>query len=91
MTPLQSRIHDVVAALQRGEVVSYREVARRAGNRGWARAVGALLAEFGDGLPWWRVVHSDGTLSAPSTAKQRRLLVAEGVEIVDGRVVGGVP
>jgi methylated-DNA-protein-cysteine methyltransferase-like protein len=91
VTPLQSRIHDVVAALQTGEVVSYREVARRAGNRGWARAVGAFLAEYGDGLPWWRVVHSTGQLSAPNKAQQRRRLVSEGVDVVAGRVVGGVP
>lgn len=91
MTPLQLRFHEVVADLQAGEVVSYREVARRAGNRRWARAVGAFLAEHGDGLPWWRVVHSDGALSAPDTAEQRRQLEAEGVEIWGGRVVGGVP
>jgi len=91
VTPLQSRIHDVVAALQPGEVVSYREVARRAGSRGWARAAGALLAEHGDGLPWWRVVHSTGRLSAPDKAQQRRRLVSEGVDVVDGCVVGGVP
>lgn len=91
MTPLQARIRDVIAVLQPGEVVSYGEVARRAGNRGWARAVGAFLAEFGDGLPWWRVVHADGTLSAPDRAEQRRRLATEKVEIVDGRVVGGVP
>ena len=91
MTPLQERIQEVVAALQTGEVVSYQEVARRAGNRGWARAVGSFLAEHGDGLPWWRVVHSSGSLSAPDKRRQRRQLEAEGVEIVDGRVVGGVP
>ena len=91
MTPLQSRIHDVVAALQPGEVVSYREVARRAGNPRWARAVGGFLAEHGDGLPWWRVVHSTGQLSAPDKVQQRRRLVLEGVDIADGCVLGGVP
>jgi alkylated DNA nucleotide flippase Atl1 len=81
----------VIAALQPGEVVSYSEVGRRAGNYRWARAVGAFLAEQGDGLPWWRVVHRDGSLSAPDRRLQRRKLEAEGVEIQDGRVVGGVP
>jgi alkylated DNA nucleotide flippase Atl1 len=81
----------VVAALQPGEVVSYSEVGRRAGNHRWARAVGAFLAEHGDGLPWWRVVHRDGSLSAPDRRLQQRKLEAEGVEVHAGRVVGGVP
>ncbi|MEY2432145.1 MAG: methylated-DNA-protein-cysteine methyltransferase related protein [Acidimicrobiaceae bacterium] len=91
MTPLQERFHEVVRALQSGEVVSYAEVARRSGNRRWARAVGAFLAEFGADVPWWRVVRTGGWLSAPDTADQRRRLQAEGVDVRDGRVVGGVP
>ncbi len=91
MTELARRICEEVARLQPGEVVSYAEVARRVGNWRWARAVGAVLAEHGGGLPWWRVVRRDGTLAAPNTADQRRRLEAEGVDVVDGRVAGGVP
>ena len=88
---MQELIRAAVRALQPGEVVSYREIARRAGNPGAARAVGAFLAEHGDGVPWWRVVHSDGSLSAPNKRDQRRRLVAEGVEVERGRVISGVP
>lgn len=91
MTPLHERFREVVLGLQAGEVVSYGEVARRAGNARWARPVGAFLAEHGEGLAWWRVVHHDGSLSAPKRSLQRQRLEAEGVEIRDGRVVGGVP
>ena len=91
MTELTERIRREVAGLQPGEVVSYAEVGRRAGSARAARAVGAVLAEHGDGLPWWRVVHRDGSLSAPNRAEQRRRLEAEGVDVVDGRVAGGVP
>jgi alkylated DNA nucleotide flippase Atl1 len=91
VTPLQERFGQVVRALQPGEVVSYSEVARRSGNRRWARAVGAFLAEFGADVPWWRVVRSGGWLSAPDAADQRRRLEAEGVEVRDGRVAGGGP
>lgn len=91
MTPLQERFHATVRSLQEGEVVSYREVARRAGSPGAARAVGAFLAEHGHDVPWWRVVHSDGSLSAPNRSEQRRRLVAEGVDVDGGRVVSGVP
>ncbi|HEV3225909.1 MAG TPA: MGMT family protein [Acidimicrobiales bacterium] len=90
MTPLQVRIGQVVGDLQPGEVVSYQEVARRAGSAGAARAVGAFLAEHGAPLPWWRVVHKDGTLAAPNVRTQRRRLESEGVEFEAGRVLGGV-
>jgi methylated-DNA-protein-cysteine methyltransferase related protein len=91
VTELADRIRREVATLQPGEVVSYSEVARRVGSWRWARAVGSTLAEGGDGLPWWRVVRRDGSLAAPDRAEQRRRLESEGVEVVDGRVVGGVP
>jgi methylated-DNA-protein-cysteine methyltransferase-like protein len=91
LTPLQERFRAVVLALQEGEVVSYGEVARRAGNHKQARAVGAFLAEHGGDVPWWRVVHRDGTLAAPNAREQRRRLLAEGVDVLRGRVVGGVP
>ena len=91
MTPLQQRFRQVVDALQPGEVVSYREVARRSGKPGAARAVGAFLAEYGDDVPWWRVVSATGWLSAPNVVDQRRRLRAEGVEIDGERVIGGVP
>jgi len=78
--------------LQRGEVVSYGEVARRAGFPRRARGVGNVLAGHGgDDLPWWRVVRADGRLAAPSPTRQQRLLEDEGVDVEHGRVLGGVP
>ena len=91
MTPLQQRFRDVVAGLAEGEVVSYGEVARRAGQRGAARAVGGFLAEHGAGLPWWRVVRADGTLADHKVREQSRRLRAEGVDVVGGRVVDALP
>lgn len=91
MTPLQQAFRDVVASLAVAEVVSYGEVARRAGRRGAARAVGAFLAEHGTGLPWWRVVRADGSLAVHKPREQARRLRAEGVEVVAGRVVDALP
>jgi alkylated DNA nucleotide flippase Atl1 len=91
MTPLQQRFREVVAGLASGEVVSYGEVARRAGQRGAARAVGGFLAEHGGDLPWWRVVRADGTIAVHKVHEQARRLRAEGVEVVDGRVVDALP
>jgi len=91
MTPLQRRFHAVIADLAMGEVVSYGEVARRAGRRGAARAVGAFLAEHGGDLPWWRVVRADGSLAVHKPTEQQRRLRAEGVEVSGGRVVDAMP
>lgn len=56
---------------------------------GAPRFAGAVLFECDEpDLPWWRVVRADGSLA--KGARQRRLLVAEGVpfrgEKVDMRV-----
>ena len=72
--------------LRRGEVVSYGEVARRAGYPGAARAVGNVLAR-GVGVPWWRVVRADGSLAAHGREEQRRRLTREGVRFVGSRAI----
>lgn len=83
---------DVVAVLEKladGEVVTYGEVAAEAGHPGAARAVGSLLSRRSDaGLCWWRVVTATGRLAPVSQQEQAERLRAEGVEVVDGHVVG---
>lgn len=76
---------DAVRNLRRGEVASYGEIAQDAGFSGAARAVGNVLSAGAD-VPWWRVVRADGRLVSPSAEKQARLLRAEGVRIIDGKV-----
>ena len=77
----------MVRDLDRGEVVSYGEVARRAGYPRAARAVGNVLAGS-MGLPWWRVVRANGELAAHGGQEQARRLRREGIAIRDGRVQG---
>lgn len=78
-------VRTIVRDLRRGEVVSYGEVARRAGNPQAARAVGNVLATTA-GLPWWRVVRASGELAAHSKAEQARRLRREGITIRDDRL-----
>lgn len=78
-------VRQVIRDLRPGEVVSYGEVANRAGKPRAARAVGNVLANS-VGLPWWRVIRSDGTLAAASREEQIRRLRREGVPLKDGRV-----
>jgi alkylated DNA nucleotide flippase Atl1 len=58
-----SRVLDVVDAIPAGSVMSYGEVADLLG-QGGPRQVGRVLALWGGGVAWWRVVHADGSLLA---------------------------
>jgi methylated-DNA-protein-cysteine methyltransferase-like protein len=81
-------VEAVIARLRPGEVVSYGDVAEEAGFPGAARAVGAVLAEPGGDLPWWRVVTARGRLVPGHEAEHARRLRAEGVAVRGGYVVG---
>ena len=58
-----SRVYAVVAKIPRGRVLTYKQVAAKAGNPRAARAVGTLMAQnYDPKIPCHRVVRSDGTL-----------------------------
>jgi len=57
------RVLDVVEAIPPGQVMSYGDVAEFLG-AGGPRQVGRVMALWGGGVPWWRVVHADGSLLA---------------------------
>jgi methylated-DNA-protein-cysteine methyltransferase related protein len=84
------RIFAVVAAIPRGSVASYGQVADRAGFPRGARLVGRALAACPRELPWHRVVNAAGRIALPAGSaafrEQVRRLRAEGVEVRDGRV-----
>jgi methylated-DNA-protein-cysteine methyltransferase-like protein len=80
------RVLACVAAIPPGRVMSYGGVGRCAGTRA-ARAVGQVLARSGEGVPWHRVVRSDGTLADHLRARQYQLLVEEGIPMEGERVV----
>lgn len=84
---MQRRITEVIRSLNKGEVVSYGDIADVAGFPGRARLVGRILAVSNDDLPWWRVVTATGRLVPGQETLQRRMLADEGVEVIDRRVV----
>lgn len=87
MTSFDDDVIGVIALLAEGEVVSYGDIAAVAGRPGAPRAVGRILASSRADLPWWRVVYSDGRLSPANPSEQSDLLRAEGVLVLDYRVV----
>lgn len=50
---------EIVRSIPPGRVMSYGDIAAELGTRG-ARLVGRVMATSGEGVPWWRVVRSDG-------------------------------
>ena len=83
----------VVGSIPRGRVAAYGQVAALAGAARNARQVGHLLKEglCVGGMPWHRVLGSSGKISLPEAAggaRQRRLLLAEGVSFRESGAVG---
>ena len=87
------RIYLVVAAIPRGHVTTYGQVAELAGLPGRARLVGRALGELPDRhpAPWYRVVGAGGRISprgdGSSADEQRLLLEDEGVEFSAGGLI----
>ncbi len=85
------RILAAIRAVPRGQVAGYGVIARRAGLPGRARMVARVLAEHsGTGLPWHRILRSDGRIAFPPGSdgfrEQAQCLQAECVEVRNGRV-----
>jgi len=85
------QVYAVVRRIPRGQVTSYGRVARMLGRPTAARAVGyalrALKDKEDDGVPWQRVINSQGRISIinpeHSGNEQANRLRAEGVVVSD--------
>lgn len=73
-------VYEIVAAVPKGKVTSYGEIARLAGYAGYHRMVGRILhgVPCGMKLPCHRVVNGEGRL-VPGWAEQREMLIGEGI------------
>jgi methylated-DNA-protein-cysteine methyltransferase-like protein len=87
-TDFERAVGDVLDQLEPGDLVTYGDVAAEAGFPGAARAVGSILRRSDGVFPWWRVVSASGRLLAGHEQMQTELLVAEGIEVRDGRIRG---
>ena len=86
------RIYEAVKKIPRGKVATYGQVAEMAGNKKMARAVGNALHKNPDPekIPCYRVVNAKGELAGEfafgGEGAQAKLLQADGIAVVDGRV-----
>ena len=78
----QSRVHTVVSNIPKGTVLTYKDVAAKAGSPRAARAVGNILKKnFNLDIPCHRVIHTDGSIGKYNRGAQKKqvLLRSEGV------------
>lgn len=88
----RQQLYQTIAAIPRGQVASYGQLAALAGQTGAARWVGWCLRSLPNdsSLPWHRVITASGKLPfPPATAKyekQRQALEQEGVRLNNHKV-----
>lgn len=81
MQTFGQKVYTVVAAIPKGSVLTYKEVARRAGNPRAYRAVGNILNKnYNPKIPCHRVIRSDGETGDYNRGKEKKkeLLKKEG-------------
>ena len=62
-TDFAERVLGVAESIPPGHVMSYGDIAEYLGEKG-PRQVGRVMALWGGGVAWWRVIHTDGSLLA---------------------------
>lgn len=91
MKSFQERVIEIVKNIPQGSVLTYGEVAKRAGAPGAARAVGSLMAKNQDkSIPCHRVVKSDGSIGAYNGLRgvsKEKILKKEGVRFTVSRLI----
>lgn len=91
MESASDRIKAVLLSVPEGRVASYGGVAALAGLPQGARMVARILhsCSVADGLPWWRIVRTDGSIAlerGKGYEEQCARLSNEAVAISGGRV-----
>jgi len=90
MSPLAEIIIEIIKNIPKGKVLTYGEVAARAGSPRSARLVSYLLHGCSDkyDLPWHRVINFQGKISLRGILgeEQKLLLVMEGVKFENGKI-----
>ena len=82
MKTFTEKVYEVVKKIPKGKVLTYKEVARRAGNEKASRAVGNILNKnHNPKVPCHRVIRSDGKLGGynKGVESKRKILLKEGI------------
>lgn len=73
MKTFAEKVYEVVRTISKGETLTYKEVASRAGSARAFRAVGNILNKnFDPGIPCHRVIRSDGSIGGYNRGSLRK-------------------
>ena len=84
MKSFRDHVFHILKTIPKGSVLTYKQVAQRAGNPKASRAVGRIIGtNYDPEIPCHRVVRSDGGLGGYNRGieKKRALLRQEGVQM----------
>ena len=84
-TEFAERVLDVVERIPPGRVMAYGDISEYLGEGG-PRQVGRVMALWGGGVPWWRVIRFDGSLPMSHVDGVRCYYEAEGILLRGERV-----
>ena len=85
ITDFASHVLDVVDSIPPGMVMSYGDIAEYLAEGNGPRQVGRVLAVYGSAVPWWRVIHSDGTPAPGHDATALARYLDEGTPLRSAR------
>lgn len=87
MTPFEQKVRSIISKIPMGKVATYGQVAALAGSPRSALAVGRILRNSAESMPWQRVINSQGRISIQNmeypAVIQKELLEQEGVEVIE--------
>jgi alkylated DNA nucleotide flippase Atl1 len=89
-TDFAERVLGVAENIPPGRVMSYGDIAEYLGEKG-PRQVGRVMALWGGGVAWWRVIHADGSFLAGHEREALARYLDEGTPLRrtrDGAVMG---
>lgn len=83
-----AQVYEIVGRIPEGKVASYGQIACMIGSPSNARIVGWAMRKCPSGLPWHRVIRSDGSLANKEFHElQRVMLESEGIPFLpDGTI-----
>ncbi len=73
MKSFSDKVKEIVRKIPKGKTLTYKEVAKRAGNSNASRAVGSIMKRnFDPKIPCHRVIRSDGGMGGYNRGGQNR-------------------
>ncbi len=74
MKTFKERVLDIVRKIPKGKVLTYKQVAKKAGSENASRAVGSILkANYDKNIPCHRVIRSDGGTGEYNRGRENKI------------------